>query len=173
MLIRKTQQPSDYPSNQIHDAYSTSTTDTYSCNYINENVGDLIQLTTTDKSSIVGAINSVVESGSNANGSWIKFSDGTMIITQSFTRNIAVTTKDTGTYIYYGSVNEEDIPSYPQTFTSILSANVNIFDNYCMCGTGTQGGAGLSKISTKLYVYCPTSVTKTVQFYVFVIGKWK
>ena len=35
-LIRKTQQPSDYPSNQIRDAYSTSTTDTYSCNYINE-----------------------------------------------------------------------------------------------------------------------------------------
>lgn len=35
MLIRKTQQPSAYPENQIHDAYSTSTTDTYSCNYIN------------------------------------------------------------------------------------------------------------------------------------------
>ena len=35
MLIRKTQQPSDYPENQIHDAYSTSATDTYSCNYIN------------------------------------------------------------------------------------------------------------------------------------------
>ena len=35
MLIRKTQQPSDYPENQIHDAYSTSVTDTYSCNYIN------------------------------------------------------------------------------------------------------------------------------------------
>ena len=34
--IKKTQQPSDYPSNQIHDAYSTSTTDTYTCNYINE-----------------------------------------------------------------------------------------------------------------------------------------
>ena len=59
-LIRKTQQPSDYPSNQIHDAYSTSTTDTYSCNYIN----------------------SIVESGSNANGSWIKLADGTMIVLQ-------------------------------------------------------------------------------------------
>ena len=34
--IKKTQQSSDYPSNQIHDAYSTSTTDTYTCNYINE-----------------------------------------------------------------------------------------------------------------------------------------
>lgn len=36
MLIRKTQQPSTYPENQIHDSYSQSITDTYSCNYINE-----------------------------------------------------------------------------------------------------------------------------------------
>lgn len=35
MLIRKTQQPSEFADNQIHDTYSTSTTDTYSCNYIN------------------------------------------------------------------------------------------------------------------------------------------
>lgn len=36
MIIRKTQQPSDYPKNQIHDAYSESTSDTYSCNYLND-----------------------------------------------------------------------------------------------------------------------------------------
>lgn len=36
MLIRKTQQPSDYPENQIHDAYNESTSDTYSCNYLND-----------------------------------------------------------------------------------------------------------------------------------------
>lgn len=36
MYIRKTQQPSDYPANSIHDSYSTSSTDTYSCHYINE-----------------------------------------------------------------------------------------------------------------------------------------
>ena len=59
MLIRKTQQPSTYPENQIHDAYSTSATDTYSCNYIN----------------------GIVESGSNTNGSWTKWADGTMICT--------------------------------------------------------------------------------------------
>ena len=40
-LIRKTQQPSDYPSNQIHDAYSTSTRDTYSCNYINKQIENI------------------------------------------------------------------------------------------------------------------------------------
>ena len=61
-LIRKTQQPSDYPSNQIHDAHSTSTTDTYTCNYINgidENVGNLTQLNTTNKNNLVSAINEV------------------------------------------------------------------------------------------------------------------
>ena len=46
MLIRKTQQPSTYPENQIHDAYSTSATDTYSCNYINENLINTYNLVT-------------------------------------------------------------------------------------------------------------------------------
>ena len=55
MLIRKTQQPSTYPENQIHDAYSTSATDTYSCNYINEKV--------------------IEESGNN----YVKYGDGTLI----------------------------------------------------------------------------------------------
>lgn len=45
--IKKTQQPSDYPSNQIHDDYSTSTTDTYSCNYINK--ARLEEYSTTEK----------------------------------------------------------------------------------------------------------------------------
>lgn len=34
--IKKIQQSASYPENSIYDAYSTSTTDTYSCNYINE-----------------------------------------------------------------------------------------------------------------------------------------
>ena len=35
MIIRKTQQPSDYPSNSISNAKTTGTTNTYSCDYIN------------------------------------------------------------------------------------------------------------------------------------------
>ena len=96
-LIRKTQQPSDYPSNQIHDAHSTSTTDTYTCNYINgidENVGNLTQLNTTNKNNLVSAINSVVESGSNENGNWIKYADGTMICTKT----ISIITPITSTW---------------------------------------------------------------------------
>lgn len=36
MLIRKTQQPSKFPSNSIHDTYTESTSGTYNCDYINE-----------------------------------------------------------------------------------------------------------------------------------------
>ena len=35
MIIRKTQQPSDYPSNSISNAKTTGTTNTYSCDYVN------------------------------------------------------------------------------------------------------------------------------------------
>lgn len=35
MIIRKTQQPSDYPSNSISNVKTTGTTNTYSCDYIN------------------------------------------------------------------------------------------------------------------------------------------
>ncbi len=35
MKIRKTQQPAQYPQNQVHDVYSESTSDIYNCNFIN------------------------------------------------------------------------------------------------------------------------------------------
>ena len=38
MIIRKTQQPSDYPSNIISNAKTTGTTNTYSCDYINNTI---------------------------------------------------------------------------------------------------------------------------------------
>ena len=59
MLIRKTQQPADFPSNSIHGAYTESDSDTYTCNFINDAMS--------------------FSSGSNDNGSWFKYPDGTMI----------------------------------------------------------------------------------------------
>ena len=46
---------------------------------VNNKIGTLSDLTTTVKDNLVNAINSVVESGSNANGQYTKFADGTMI----------------------------------------------------------------------------------------------
>ena len=38
MIIRKTQQPSDYPSNSISNAKTTGITNTYSCDYLNDTI---------------------------------------------------------------------------------------------------------------------------------------
>ena len=40
MIIRKMQQPSDYPTNSISNAKTTGTTNTYSCDYINKAIDD-------------------------------------------------------------------------------------------------------------------------------------
>lgn len=51
MLIRKTQQPAEYPENQIHDAYNESTSDTYSCNYINKFIKETVLWTNSSPTS--------------------------------------------------------------------------------------------------------------------------
>lgn len=67
--IKKIQQPASYPENSIYDAYSTSTTDTYSCNYLNKSAITVIsnnQYHTGNKWSIIQI--KVTSSNSVGNG---------------------------------------------------------------------------------------------------------
>ena len=75
-------------------------------------IGDLSGLTTPTTSSLVGAINSVVESGSNSNGSWIKYADGTMICTRSIEKQMPCN-KSWGT-LFYGY--DSDVYNFAQEF---------------------------------------------------------
>ena len=55
-------------------------------------IGNLANLSTPVKDNLVNAINStVVESGSNANGEYIKYADGTMICTKKVTGQAKIT----------------------------------------------------------------------------------
>ena len=86
---------------------TTSDTETYSCNYVNAQVDDLnttiigVDNIASNKPDAIGtyaenpmdtyncvyindAINSIIESGSNANGNWIKYRDGTMLCTNRY-----------------------------------------------------------------------------------------
>lgn len=56
----------------------------------------------------------IVESGSNDNGSWIKYADGTMICTQKISLSGLSLNQKWGV-LYY---NVKDIPNYPQSFIS-------------------------------------------------------
>ena len=75
---------SDYVSTDdvVDNLTSTYTTRPLSANQgknLKGEIGDLTDLQTSVTTDLVSAINSVVESGSNTNGSYIKYADGTMI----------------------------------------------------------------------------------------------
>lgn len=148
-LIRKTQQPSDYPSNQIHDAYSTSTTDTYSCNYIN----------------------GIIESGSNENGNWIKYADGTMICTKTISIITPITSQ-------WGALYESGdviLGQFPQAFISNPRVSVT---NNSSSGSGALIEAVFSVTTTsagKCWLCRGTSRDSPVPYVldIIAIGRWK
>ena len=127
---------------------SNSTTDTYSCNYIN----------------------SIVESGSNANGNWIKYSDGTMICHKKvIVENVAVTTP--WEFLYEGTLSLGD---WSQTFTE--APNVQLTNG---SGSGfliesfvSPGGSTTTSVGS-IYIVRPNSATINVHINVLGIGKWK
>lgn len=106
-------------------------------NSIDTKIGDLTQLNTTNKSNLVGAINSIVESGSNANGNLVKFTDGTMICIKKITfTNVVINT-------VWGSVYETastlDFGDYAQEFIEIPNVAVTLAEgSTCFCETFTE-----------------------------------
>ena len=146
--IKKIQQPSDYPSNQIHDAYSTSTTDTYSCNYIN----------------------SIVERGSNANGTYIKFADGTMICTKKvkFT-NVVI---NTAWGNFYETSSRLDFGDYAKEFIGIPNVCITLADgSTCFCETFS--GRTKKSIGSTWLCKPTTEAGGNMTFDVIAIGRWK
>lgn len=132
----------------VNDSYNTSTDETYSCNYINN----------------------IIESGSNANGNWIKYSDGTMICTA---RKQITTTRNTS----YGNVlyvsPKINAFAYPQSFTTINSVTLNAEaqDNSVWLLTADLGT--ITQTPT-FYIAGVTSAGSNIYYISYTtIGKWK
>lgn len=123
---------------------TTSDTETYSCNYIN----------------------GIIESGSNANGNWIKFVDGTMICNCSVTRNIANTISWNNMYI--GEIL--NIP-FPQQFIELYSCNVDLYS--IRNAWKMSGGFPTISGTGSMYSISPESFTEGMRICVIAIGKWK
>lgn len=87
MKIKKVS-PTTPTTAQVVDSHSDSTTDSYSCHYIN----------------------GIVESGSNANGNYIKYADGTMICTIIKTLTLTVSTQWGSLYEDNSTATQFDYP---------------------------------------------------------------
>lgn len=137
-------------------------------NNINTNIGNLNDLQTTDKTNLVGAINSVVESGNVGTKKYIKYADGTMICSNTVNySNISITTT-------WGSFFESGILSlggnYPVAFVDepdliVTSHYPNFVEKY--------GNASSTDPGT-FYATKPRSATgENVKVSYIAIGRWK
>lgn len=114
---------------------------------------------------IKGLIAGVVESGSNTNGNYIKFADGTMICTGSKEFPSAdFTTAGVG---YFRDLS--DTP-FPQTFTAVPIANVS-------CSMWNTGGSIVTQVSSDkingVRVFSTVATARAVSVFFIAIGKWK
>ena len=111
----------------------------------------------------------IVETGSNTNGRWIKFSDGTMI--QYGTIAAASTTFSTFVALYISGVKTI---TFPTSF-------INTGFSYSDIVTYPSGSGGLwtaqdntLTVSTiGRYIVAPSSTTRTVGISWHAIGRWK
>lgn len=117
---------------------------------------------------VENAINGIIESGSNSNGSYIKFSDGTMICrkTMSYT-NIAINNAWGSLYESNSSLN---IGNYAMPFInvpeiSITPCNPIIIEKF--------GDATASSFGTFFAVKPKTAEKETFTINCIAIGKWK
>lgn len=124
-------------------------------NELSGNIGNLSNL-----------INSIIDSGSNENGNYIKFSDGTMICWASIAKTFTTSQHPN---VYYTS-SADGFPSFmfPQNFISTPSIEVtNKGVNWCSVYDSNNTGFSIVVYS----VAARTSVSSTFDY--VALGKWK
>lgn len=133
-------------------------------------IGNLSELTTPVVSSLVGAINSVVESGSNANGNYIKYADGTMICTKKVIGEVSFTSSwgslyDTGDNPFdlgNWAIPFIDVPIVSANFTG---GNGQWIEGFAVTPSKTSAG--------KINIVSAVSKPPYCYYDVIGIGKWK
>ncbi len=142
----------------------------------NNSIGNLPNLNTTDKDTLVNAVNeintklgNIIESGSNENGNYIKYTDGTMICTKKVSFVGLQFTTAWGNAYETSPVNLGD---YAQEFVDIPLMFIS-------CAYSTASPEGLANTKTSygsVVFYRPIrtdATTYSYTFYLMAIGKWK
>lgn len=114
--------------------------------------------------------NPIVENGSNSNGNYIKYYDGTMICTKKISNVSNEITKAWGNL--YESQATIDLGSMPQTFTSVEYINANLTSDSWHCWIVRHQNSSLSDFG-ELSLARPTTATVNVNLNCIAIGKWK
>ena len=132
----------------VKNEYTESDKHVYSTNYVNDKLAGII------------------ESGSNENGNWIKYSDGTMICYGKYVGNFAIDT-------LAGSLYRCD----PDLTITLPNTFINNEYNVTICGNGTANlGYTTTFTTTSFNCYIISYASReqsTKAFYWQAIGRWK
>ena len=110
----------------------------------------------------------IVESGSNDNGSWIKYSDGRLITMHKVTRTLARTSTWGN---MYESTTQADLGNYPMAFKDIPFVYVTLHEVNALLEAVQFSSANNAG---KVYILAPTlSESADYTFQVLAIGRWK
>lgn len=110
----------------------------------------------------------IVESGSNNNGSWIKYSDGRLITMHKVTRTLARTSAWGN---MYESTTQADLGNYPMAFKDIPFVYVTLHEVNASLEAVQFSSANNAG---KVYILAPTSSKSAdYTFQVLAIGRWK
>lgn len=139
--------------------------------YENADIANVNKVTAGDMNEIKNVVNGMIESGSNDNGSWIKYSDGTLIQYGSIKKNVSITTL-TNTEKYY----------YQDDINMILPINFidsNYYSNVIAVNNqnGSQNVYSIRNKTRSKFDFCLSSLisfsSDNNTFWWFAIGKWK
>lgn len=110
----------------------------------------------------------IVESGSNNDGKWIKYSDGRLITMHKVTRNLARTATWGN---MYESTTQADLGNYPMAFKDIPFVYVTLHEKNALLEAVQFSSANNAG---KVYILAPTSSESAdYTFQVLAIGRWK
>ena len=109
-------------------------------------------------------------SGSNANGSWIKFADGTMICTKKITfTNVVI---DDAWGAVYSSINTFNFGDYAQEFIEIPNVSITLADG-ATCFCESFSGRTTKSIGSTWLCKPTTEAGGNMTFDIIAIGRWK
>ena len=118
-------------------------------------------------------LDTIVESGSNANGSWTKWSDGTMIIDKIISGTADITTAWGNLYISR-DINLGSFPvSFIETPTVVVSPQTQTGTQYMLVGNGGYGYATNVNAGSVALVRPKSRTSVAYRLEVIAKGKWK
>lgn len=141
-----------------------------------DKIGDLSDLNTTNKDSLVSAINSlfpnniITETGSNSNGSWRKYANGDMECW--FIQQVSVAINAQWGSLYVGTAS---LHNFPQTFTEIPVTQISFAPNGNQALIGRTSDNSLTRTNPGKIALFRGNVNSSANYkiHVYAKGKWK